>query len=371
MRVDGLSPFPPARIASAPARTAASVDSVQLGQGEVAPEQAFRHAARTLSARGEVGSEGERVLSRLEASDSSDERDLAAVARACIGAVEDPVVSASFLSELGSGRTDAPSQRVARALLDASERGMSWEDYSSVLRVGLGALEADGPEGILLESARRALDVCDDPADRGRMGRSLMRMLTSPVSGSADAAVGRFITGASDEGMSWRNLAAACNAGFEVLAEQPAPDRSLLARVGRSAQSGGVDVVERARIGRAFMAANMAQGDMPATLHRAAVLAADSNLSWEGLETALQCACDTLRTSEQVSTLDRLALAGPWEGEQARPRCQARVDAMRALGPLTGIQEELERLQARPGSEGISLSTERLVVGGVRLKVRR
>lgn len=304
-----------------------------------------------------------------------EERDLASVALTCLKALPDDEqggkVAWSFLSELEAGRTDAPSQRLARIMLDAADRGMSWESYSLAVRVGVDALESDGPEGMLLDSARRAMDACSEASNRGKMGRSLMNMLTAPVVDPAPVVLGRMFLAASGENMQWDNYVPAASAAFEALVQGTSPPEQMLyAQVAREALSGGSDIVEQGKIARAFMRTMADGGELGPSLHAACKRAADENLSWDGFENALDKGCHALVVSEFVTDKDKAALTGPFSG-QVQQRCQQRADAMKALGELVGIREQLEKLQNRPSSDGIEVTKERLTVGGVRLKVRR
>lgn len=338
--------------------------------------------ALTAAGREGIGWDNFRQLSlqlftQLETSAEASpaEQDLSTVARNCVEACPDPEdggkVAWSFLAELGSGRSDAPAQRLARIMLDAAERGMSWSNYAGVVRVGLDVLEADGAEKTLLQVARQTLDGCRLDSTRGRLGQGLMQQLTRPLEVGPEVAVGRLFSAAAEQGLEWDELDRSARIALESLGKESLPpQRALFVQVARAAQNGGVDVVEQGKLARAYLGSLAEDPDLGPGLYRAAQESAAGRLSYEGFETSLDLAVRALGSSSLVSEADRAALAGPYEGE-ALERCRQRAQAMKNLGPLTGLQDELARMGARPAAEGLGLTAENLTVGGVRLKVRR
>ncbi len=304
-----------------------------------------------------------------------DERDLAAVARICLEACKNDdnggKVAWSFLKELQQGAPDPGARRLARILLDASDRSLSWENYARVIRVGLEALEADGPEAAILEAGARSMDACKNDVDRGKVGRSLMRQLSHPLSGPPEAAVARMMKAASEENMSWESYSLACEAALASLRAFPLEDVSrLYVEVASTSLEAGRSAQERGRLGRAFLAGleSLDPARPGPTLSRAFQRAAQDGLSWEGYADSLKAGLTALRGSGRVGdSLDTaLAAAGT-----PQARSQAYLAGLARMGPLLEADAEVKKLVSNPASAGVEVSEQQVTVGGVRIKVRR
>ncbi len=304
-----------------------------------------------------------------------DERDLATVARTCLEACKNGQdggkVAWSFLEELQSGRADPAARRLARILLSASDRSMNWSSYAAVIRAGLNVLEANGTEAVLLEAGRRGMDACKSDEDRGKVGRALMRQLRSPLTGSPEVALGQLIVAASDEGMTWGSFAHASQRALEALSETKlSPERQLYVQAALAGQRAGRSDEERGKLGRAFLREMTDQDETGGALSRAYRRAANDGLSWDGYEKSLEAGVRTLLGSGMLGEEGRRAL-GTTPGGTTQQRCATRVDALAHLGKLAGIRQEVEQLVSNPVSGGIEVKEEKVLVGGVRLKVRR
>ncbi|GMU55003.1 MAG: hypothetical protein AMXMBFR33_41490 [Candidatus Xenobia bacterium] len=305
----------------------------------------------------------------------ADERDLAAVARTCLEACKHDEnggkVAWSFLKELQRGTPDPGARRLARTLLDASDRSLSWENYSRVIRVGLEALEADGPEAAILEAGARSMDACKSDVDRGKVGRSLMRQLSHPLSGPPEVAVARMMSAASDENMSWESYGSACEAALTSLRGFPLEEDSrLYLEVACASLAGGRNAEERGKLGRAFLAGlTSLDPDRPGkALARAFQQAAQDNLSWEGYADALKAGLSALRASGRVGESLDAALAATGT---AQSRCQSYLAGLERMGPLLEAHAEVKKLVSNPASPGVEVREQQVTVGGVRIKVRR
>lgn len=290
-----------------------------------------------------------------------DERDLATVARACLeacrGGQDGVKVAWSFLEELKSGQADPGARRLARILLAASDRGMSWSGYAAALQAGLAVLEADGPEAVLLEAGRKGIAECSDEVDRGKVGRALMRQLKDPLTERPEVALSKMAQAASDEGMSWSGYAAVTRCVLEAV--EPTPYVELALAAGRA----GTNDQERGKLGRAFLRELSGQDGTGKSLARAYRLAAKDGLSWAGYEAALEAGIQKLR--------DAGTDLGPTPSGDVQARCNARLAALERVEKLTGIREEVEKLVSNPESAGIEADENKVLVGGVRIKVRR
>lgn len=319
------------------------------------------------------------VFRELEAMPGApqDERDLANVARTCLEACRDGQdggkVAWSFLEELKSGQADPAARRLARILLSASDRGMSWGGYASALRAGLDVLEADGSEAVLIEAGRRGMDACRSDVDRGKVGRAVMRQLKSPLTERPEVALGRMVLAASDEGMSWESFSPVSSRALEALGETDlSAERRLFVQVALAAQRAGQSSEEKGKLGRAFLGELSTWKDDEAgpALSRAYQRAAGDGLSWGGYESSIEVGVTALQSSGLMGEAGRLALDTRPSGE-VRARCSARLDALQRLGRLGGVREEVEKLVSNPVSTGVEVDEQKVLVGGVRLKVRR
>ena len=58
-------------------------------------------------------------------------------------------------------------------------------------------------------------------------------------------------------------------------------------------------------------------------------------------------------------------------GGSASARCASWLQAMKGIGPLVDVRGQVEQLVSNPVSSGVEVDERKVVVGGVRLKVRR
>ena len=290
-----------------------------------------------------------------------DERDLATVARTCLEACkageDGGKVAWSFLEELGSGKVDPGARRLARILLAASDRGMSWDNYAAAIGAGLNVLEADGPEAVLLEAGRRSVAACSDATDRGKVGRALMHQLKEPLTESPEGAVSRLALAASSEGITWKGFASVSRCVLESVEQSPYVELAL------AAQSAARSDEERGKLGRGFLRELAGQDGTGNSAARAYRHAAEDGLSWAGYEASLEAGLRKLSEGG--------AQFGPVARGDARARCPALLAAVEGVERLSGVRAEVQKLVSNPSSAGIEADESKVLVGGVRLKVRR